>query len=121
MSQVGWLSKEQENSLAKLIDEGIKANGVLELVDGYVAKIALSMLDDKVLEKVDVSPEFKLVFSDFVDALVDEDWYTAEEAAATVLNTLIDIPAIDEESEQLLFEGAVKLIIGAAQKALEKK
>ena len=55
-----------------------------------------------------------------VEAILAKDVDAAEEIAAEIINSLVDIPGLDETSEGFLFKGAIELIVGAALKWVEK-
>ncbi len=119
MEEKGILTAEQEKKLAELLDNVIKLKGFLELIDGYVFKALITFLDDKFADQIKV--EIKLKLAELVDAVLAEDIETSEILAAEVINMLIDVPGLDEESEGLLFKGVVQLVVGAILDWLESK
>lgn len=110
MEEKGILTLEQEKKLAELLDNVIKLKGFLELVDGYVFKALITFLDDKFADQIKI--EIKLKLAELVDAVLAEDIEGAEGLAADVINMLIDVPGLDEESEGLLFKGIIQLLVG---------
>jgi hypothetical protein len=110
MEEKGILTPEQEKKLAELLDNVIKLKGILELIDGYVFKALITFLDDKFADQIKV--EIKLKLAELVDAVLAEDVELAEGLAAEVINMLLDVPGLDEESEGLLFKGIVQLLVG---------
>ncbi len=110
MEEKGILTLEQEKKLAELLDNVIKLKGFLELVDGYVFKALITFLDDKFADQIKV--EIKLKLAELVDAVLAENVELAEEKATEIINMLIDIPGLDEESEGLLFKGIIQLLVG---------
>lgn len=121
MAEKGFLTKKQENAFADMVDNAIKAKGLVELLDGYAARVAITLIDDKGLDKVEVSKEIKALFGTLADAIIAKDVEKAEDLCAEILNTLSDIPGLDEDAELMLFEGAVKILIGAVRKWLDKQ
>lgn len=119
MEEKGILTAEQEKKLAELLDNVIKLKGVLELIDGYVFKALITFLDDKFADQIKV--EIKLKLAELVDAVLAEDIETSETLAAEVINMLLDVPGLDEESEGLLFKGVIQLVVGAILDWLESK
>jgi hypothetical protein len=115
----GILTREQEKVLAGWVDDAIKLKGILEIVDGYAARAVISIVDNSGLEKL--PEELKVDLGELVTAAMDKDIELVEEKAALVLDSLIDIPGVDDEAEAILFEGAVKIIVGAILKLFEKK
>lgn len=119
MEEKGILTLEQEKKLAELLDNVIKLKGFLELVDGYVFKALTTFLDDKFADQIKV--EIKLKLAELVDAVLAEDIELAETLAADVINMLLDIPGLDEESEGLLFKGIIQLLVGVVLDWIESK
>jgi hypothetical protein len=115
------LTEDNRKFIANAIDDAIKANVFIELVDGYVARGVLNLLDGFIDKKVTISDEVKLKLNNLVEAAKDEDLEAAEVIAADILNGLVNIPGLEEDSESLLFEGAVKIIVGAIKSWLAKK
>lgn len=107
----GILTLEQEKKIASLLDELLKLKGFLELVDGYVFKAILTFVDNKYVDKLSI--EIKTKLAALVDAVLAEDVELAETLVTDLMNTLIDIPGLDEESEGLLFKGVIELVVGA--------
>jgi hypothetical protein len=119
MEEKGILTAEQEKKLAELLDNVIKLKGVLELIDGYVFKALITFLDDKFADQIKV--EIKLKLAELVDAVLAENIELAEELAAEVINMLLDVPGLDEESEGLLFKGIVQLLVGVVLNWINSK
>ena len=115
----GILTKEQEQIFAQMIDDAIKAKGFLEVVDGYAAKVVVTLVDDNLLEKL---PEaVKVSLSELADACIDEDVDRAEDVVSDLLNALVDVPGLDEEAEGMIFSGAIHLIAGAVKTWIASK
>ena len=119
MEEKGILTPEQEKKLAELLDNLIKLKGVLELIDGYVFKALITFVDDKFADQIKV--EIKLKLAELVDAVLAEDVEKAELLAAEVVNMLLDVPGLDEESEGLLFKGIIQLLVGVILDWIETK
>ena len=56
-----------------------------------------------------------------VDAVLAEDVEAATQLATDLMNSLIDIPGLDEEAEGLLFKGVLEIIVGAILSWIEQK
>jgi hypothetical protein len=119
MEEKGILTLEQEKKLAELLDNAVKLKGVLELIDGYVFKAVITFVDDKYIDKLAVDIKTKLAA--LVDAVMAENVELAETLAADLINTLIDIPGLDEEAEGLLFKGIIEILVGAIVQWIEGK
>ena len=107
----GIFTLEQEKKLAGLLDEAIKLKGILELVDGVVFRALLTLLDDQLIDKL--PEEIKIKLAEIAEAVIDEDVEKAEILATELINALIDVPLLDEESEGLLIGALVRLIVSA--------
>ena len=115
----GILTKQKEKVLAGWVDDAIKLKGILELVDGYAARVIISIVDNSGLDKL--PDELKESLNKLVTAAIDKDLQKVEAEAIIILDSLLDIPGLDDEAEALLFEGAVKIIVGAIKKIFEKE
>jgi hypothetical protein len=115
----GIFTPDQERLLANAADEAIKAKGWLEIIDGYVARVAIAVVDNQLVDKL--KAEIKVQFANVVTLVLNKEYEQAESALAVTLNGLIDIPGLDETSEGLLFEGAIKLLGGALLAWIEKR
>ena len=115
--EIGILTAVQEKKLAQMLDDLVKLKGVLELVDGYVFKVVITLLDDRVVDKL--KEEIKIKLAALVDAVLGEDVLLAEQLATDIINSLVDIPGLDEESEGLIFKGVIELIVGAILNKVE--
>jgi hypothetical protein len=116
----GILTAVQEKKIADLLDDAIKFKGViLEIIDGYFFKVLVTVLDDKVLDKLKAEVKAKLAL--LVNAILGDDVPAAEAAVAEVLASLIKIPGLDKDSESLLFKAAIEFVVGAAIKWIESK
>lgn len=115
----GILNSEQEHKLAKIIDDALTLKGIAELADGLFFRAVITVVDDTLVDKL---PEpVKENLSALATACIDEDVDAAEMIAADLLNSLIDIPGLDEDAEKLLFKGAVEIIVASVRKWIESK
>jgi hypothetical protein len=115
----GILTSAQEKTLAALLDDAIKLKGVAEFVDGFLFKALITFVDDKFIDKL--KEEIKVKLAALVEAVMAEDVELAEQLATELVNSLIDIPGLDEESEGLLFKGVIEIIVGAILQWIESK
>jgi hypothetical protein len=114
----GILTAVQEKKLAEMLDDLVKLKGLLELIDGYVFKVVITLLDDTIVDKL--REDIKIKLAALIDAVLGNDVLLAEELATDIINSLVDIPDLDEESEGLIFKGIVELIVGAILNKLEE-
>lgn len=115
----GILTSAQEKTLSALLDDAIKLKGVAELVDGFLFKAIITFVDDKYIDKL--KEDIKVKLAGLVEAVMAEDVELAEQLATDLVNSLIDIPGLDEESEGLLFKGVIEIIVGAILQWIESK
>jgi len=119
MEEKGILTAAQEKLLAGLLDDAIVLKGVMELVDGYVFKAVITFVDDKYVDKL--KEEIKVQLAALAEAVIAEDVVLAEQLATDLVNSLIDIPGLDEESEGLVFKGVIEILVGVVLKWIEDK
>ena len=115
----GILTVVQEKKLAQILDDAVKVSGVFELIDGYLFKILLTFLDDTYADKLSV--EIKTELGQLAEALMVSDWDAAELVATSIINRLVNIPGLDEDSEGLLFKGIIEIVVGAVLKLIGQK
>jgi len=120
MEEKGIFTLEQEKKLASLLDDVVKLKGViLELIDGYVFKAVITLVDDMFIDKI--KEEIKIKLAALVDAVLAEDVELAETLATDLVNSLIDIPGLEEDAEGLIFKGVIELLAGAILKWIESR
>ena len=119
MAEKGALTKEQERLYAVVADDVVKAKGIVEFVDGYLARIIITLIDDQLVEKLKADVKEKL--GEIATFLLVKDWDGAKASAGALLNLKIDIPGLDEDAEALLFNGALDLLVGAVLKWIADK
>jgi hypothetical protein len=116
----GILSPESESKIAKWLDDAIVLKGPLELIDGPAFKLVISTLDNKYAEKI---PEpYKTKIREGLELVMNEsDFEEASRKATEYLDTIIDIPYINDETEKLVFRGLHMIIIAVAAKINTKE
>jgi hypothetical protein len=119
MAEKGIFTLEQEKKLAGLLDDAIKLKGILELVDGLVFRQLLTLLDDQLIDKLPEAIKVKL--TQIAEAVIANDVEAAETLATDLINSLIDVPVLDEEAEGLLIGALVRLIVSSVLKWIEGK
>lgn len=119
MDEKGIFTRDQEKFLGNVIDDALKLKGFLELVDGYVARVVVTVIDDQLVDKL--KADLKLKLAVVADAALKGDLEGAEDACADLINSLIDVPALDEDAEGLIFKGAIELAVGAIKKWIASK
>jgi len=111
MGDKGILTNEVEQKLGKTLDSLVELGGIWETVDGLAFKLAISGLDDLLGEKI---PEpYKSELRGLItDVIEEQDYESAVEKAFAFLDTIIDIPGMDDEMENLIFTGLAQIAIG---------
>lgn len=114
----GLISEAGHGLLGTLLDEAIPfKNPVLEAFDGKAFTIVIAVVDDNLIDKI--PEDWKNPLEPIVDAAINSNWELAGTLAASMANEKIDIPGLDELSEQLIFSGVVQLIVGLIQGKVE--
>ena len=110
---------------ADLIDEAIHLKGIGELVDGYMAKIAINFIDNFAERKLKPSEEIIDKINGMLDAVREAEWDLALEIAEDVVSKLaaekIDIPGLDEQAEYLFLESFSKIIVASVKLYISKQ
>lgn len=115
----GIFTKEQQKKLANLVDDLVKLKGLLEIADGIVFQAIISLVDDNYIDKL--PEEVKIKLAELAEAVIAEDIEKSELLATELINSLIDIPGLDEEMEGLLIGSFIRLIVSAILKWIEGK
>jgi hypothetical protein len=111
----GVLSPELESKIAQWLDDAIKLPAILEAVDGMAFKLVISQLDNKFGEMI--PQPYKGQISELFEMVFDEQDYTAAITLGfEALDTIIDLPLFDDETEALIFEGFAQIVIAILAK-----
>jgi len=107
----GLLKPEQQRFFAVLIDEAVPfKNPFLEAFDGEAFNIIITVVDDNLLDKI--PEDWQNPIEPIIDAAMEGNWDLAGALAADFANQKIDIPGLDELSEQLIFSGLINFLVG---------
>lgn len=111
----GILTADLESKLAKMLDDVVKLSGILEAVDGTAFKLVISAIDNNVAEKI---PEpYKTKIAEILSEVVAEkDYSEACMKAAAFVDELVDIPGLDDPTENMIFVGVFTVIAGLLAK-----
>lgn len=107
----GILTPAQEAQLAKWLDELIKLKGFWGLIEEYFFKAIITLVDDKLLDKL--KTDLKVKLAALVTAAMNGDVAGAEQMATDLLVSLITIPGIDSTVEGLIFGAAIQMLVAA--------
>ena len=113
----GILTPVQEQQLATWLDDLVKLKGIWELIDGYFFKAVITLLDDKVLDKLGADLKAKL--SALVTAAMNDQVDVAEQLATDLLVGLVQIPGIDATVEGLILGAAIQMLVAAILNKLQ--
>lgn len=115
MSELGILTAKQEKWLTDFIISVAKFKGVKK----YVAKLALSYgfkyLDDQLAEEK-IKDELKLTIKTVLDYAIADD----TEGLKNYVNSLVDIPALDEEDEANIINALIVLVLKKVKAEVNK-
>jgi hypothetical protein len=114
----GILTPAQEQQLAVWLDELIKIKGFFwNLIEEYFFKVVVTLLDDKVLDKL--KTDLKIKLSALMTAAMNGDVAGAEQLATDILVGLVKIPGIDSTIEGLIFAAAIQMAVAAILNKLQ--
>ena len=108
-----------KKSILDVVEKAIEVGPVLELVDVLVAKGILDVLDhvgDKFIPD-NLDEDLNLV----AELCLQEEWELAGASTGSLLNKLIDIPVLEEASEELVFTNGFKFLVSLIKNYIEKK
>jgi hypothetical protein len=111
----GILSSALESKLAEKLDELVKLNGVLEAVDGVAFKIVITAIDNNAAEKIP-EPYKTQIAEMLVEILEDQDYQSAALKASELVDSLVDIPGLDDPTEAMIFAGIFTVVAGLLAK-----
>ena len=113
----GILTPDQEKQIAVWLDDLVKLKGFWELIDGYLFKILITVLDDKLIDKL--KADLKVKLSALVDTVIAGQIDQAEVLATDILVGLVQIPGVDSTVEGLIFSAVIQLVVAAILSKLQ--
>lgn len=117
---MGILSTELKDQIVEKLDELIKLKGALEIVDGFVIKIGLNVLDEKVFVKIPL--EYQDEFTASVQAVMNNEVDELPEILDDLLAGLIPTPIVDgTDVEKALYYNFLSLIIDLLKAWINKQ
>jgi len=132
MGQKGLWSKDAEKGFSQFIDDKVdltklgKFGWAFESVDGFLVNQGITYLDNSYSDKIPAAFEptyIKIgkVFEEYKTnkELILSDFITHEEIAV-IVDTLIDIPKVSDETEAIFFAGIMKAIFDVVGKIVDK-
>lgn len=112
-------SNQTKDNLVKVIDKAVKLGVIGELLDGPMIRGTLNLIDhygDKV-----VPDEYDEPINEIAQAIINEEYELAEELAGSLLNKLIDLPVLDENTEEAVFTNGIKFLVTLIINLINKK
>ena len=111
----GILTKSLESLVANWLDDVVKLKRLGESIDGIAFKMAITQLDDYFGDKI---PEpYKTTIQTVATTIFEEkDYNLAVSIGLTFMDSQIDIPGIDDETELLIFKGLETIIFAILAK-----
>ncbi len=112
----GILTKEMEVLISEMLDNlFVFDNKIIEAVDGKLFRIIISQIDDRFGEKI---PEpYKSTLRDILITVFQEkDYQLAISIGVTFIDSQVDIPGIDDETELLIFKGLETILFAILAK-----
>lgn len=120
MANEGILTKSMESLISTWLDDQVKLNGIYEAIDGLAFKLVISQLDNNFGDKI---PEpYKEQLKQTITVIFEEkDYEKAISDTFIFLDELIDVPYIDDESEALMFQGFMSIVMSIIAKLNTEK
>lgn len=113
------LSDSQRKELAKKFDDLVKLPGWAEPFDRIILSAGLNYLDEKFSDKV---PEkFAGDIQEVVDLFIMDNYAGILEVIPNVINKIVDIPGLDEDTEGKFFAINLKAAFEFIQFIAEKR
>lgn len=107
----GVLSSQLEELAAKAGDGALVLKGVWEMVDGPAILTSIRLIDNNLGEKV--KDPLKTEIREMLDeVLIEKNPDAACQIFADYMDSLVDIPGLDDASEQMIFRGAMSIVAG---------
>lgn len=104
-----FFTDKTKDGLVKIIDDNIKGNVLVEMIDGPLARAAVNVVDsygdkhipDKYDDKINLA----------VNMALDGDYENASQQAGEILDDVIDLQKVDDSTEKLIFVDGLKFIV----------
>ena len=103
--------------MAVWLDELIKLKGFWGLIEEYFFKVVITLLDDKLIDKL--KADLKVKLSALVDTVIAGQIDQAEVLATDILVGLVQIPGVDSTVEGLIFSAVIQLVVAAILSKLQ--
>lgn len=108
----GLFTQEQEDFLSKVLDDFFKfKNPLLETFDKPVFRIIIQTADNTGFDKLNEKWKNELI--PIIDAAIVLDVEMVRQLTVSFLNRTIDVPALDEELEFVVFDTFASFIVAS--------
>ncbi len=125
MKDEGLLTREQEKVVVGLLDDLIKGNAITEPISDLALKILVPMIDNNFLSKAiaaaKLDPEDIANLQGAIDAVFAKDYEKAGDHIADLADAKIDVPLLDDVSENILFKSLFGILVAAIQTKVNKE
>ena len=112
-------TKETKSLLKKVLDDAIPQHGIKELLSDIGIFGAVELIDyygDKF-----VPDEYDPPLNSILTKALDGDYEGAKSEAASLLNKVIDLPYLDETSEEAVFQTGMSFLLKIITNWIDKK
>lgn len=114
-TEKGLLTELVRDKAAQQLDDLYKGSGLIEVLDGKIFKLTISLLDNKFGEMV--KDPYKTEIRELVHTVyMEEDVEAGLTMAFSYLNSHIDIPLLDDAMEDMLFKGLLQITLSLVAK-----
>ncbi len=108
MAEKGLITKKMADEAGVWLDGKIKLPAILEAVDGMAFKLVINQLDDNFGEKVP-EPYKSQIAAILLDLFEEKDKQAALLKLGEFIDSLVDIPGIDDLTEKAIFDGFMQI------------
>ncbi len=109
--ELGILTHKVEEWGGDQVDKLLKLPPYLEPFDGFFATQTLRGIDNHYGEKI--SDPYKTQIRERLDEIIiEQDYDTAVTKGMEFIDSLVDIPGIDDPTEAMIFQGLARIIVG---------
>ena len=119
MSDGKVFTDSTKDLIVKVVDDAIKLGVIGELIDGIMLRGIVNVVDhygDKFIPD-DYDPEINEICELGLNGEYDE----AAGKAGSLMNKLIDLPVMDEGTEEFVFVNGLKFLVSLLQNWIEKQ
>ena len=108
-----------KDGLVKIVDDAIKLGVVGELLDNLAIRGAVNVIDfygDKI-----IPDDYDPFINEVIQLILEEKYALAAEKAGSLMNKLIDLPVMDETTEEFVFVQGMKFLVSMLMNYIEKQ